>query len=182
MQANRYFSVDTLEAFISPKQQTKPSARTKVGKSIELNHAQLVLASTALIIQIDERLHALRSERPNSAEAIAERDQIVLDYDALRGELEALRQSIADFKTGRTKESDVVKRVDSFSDGVRSWWSKRHEMICDKVLDMSLFLSAVTICSLAGASGNMAVATSAVLVGGKPVVEALKSIGKKLLK
>jgi Restriction endonuclease len=157
----RCFSLDALEASVSPKSSWKANARTKVGRSVENNFSQIVLAVAALTVQIDDRLIALRAERPNSTEATAARDSAIRDYERLREQLEELRKSITAFKAGRTTEPAVVKNASTFADGVRRWWSKSHEKICDKALDTGLFLSAVTICSLAGAGGNMAVVASA---------------------
>ena len=47
---------------------------------------------------------------------------------------------------------------------------------------MGLFLSAVTVCGLMGYGGPVVVAVSGALVGGKSVVDILKSAGKKLWK
>jgi hypothetical protein len=79
------------------------------------------------------------------------------------------------------KEAQVVKSVTTFSEGVRNWWSKSHDKICDKAYDMGMFATAVTVCSLAGASGNVGVALSAALIGGKPVADVVKGLAKKFL-
>lgn len=152
----------------------------KVIKSVSANRPQILLLSSALRLLLDEKLAALRQERPNSEEAIANRDAQIADYENLRTELHALTENIEASKSHpEEREKNINKSVRSFSDGVRNWWDRGHEKICAKAYDMSMFLSAVTICSLAGAGGQTAVAVSAVLVGGKPVADALKGLLKR---
>jgi hypothetical protein len=67
-------------------------------------------------------------------------------------------------------------------DGIRKTWEKRHEEICTKVLDATLFVSSVSLCALVGCGGAAAVAVSGALVGGKPVIEALRTLPKRLFK
>jgi hypothetical protein len=89
---------------------------------------------------------------------------------------------VAAFMKGTEKEAKVVRSIRTFADGVELWWNKRHDAILTKTFDMGLFTTAVSICSMAGAAGNMAVAVSAVLIGGKPVAQALKGLIAKRLK
>jgi hypothetical protein len=62
------------------------------------------------------------------------------------------------------KEEAIVKSTRSFSEGLKSWWTKRHVEICDKTLDMGLFGVGIGLCQLAGVSGLAAVGV-AVLQG-----------------
>jgi hypothetical protein len=50
--------------------------------------------------------------------------------------------------------------------------------ICDKSFDLGLFLSYASMCCLAGSGGLMAAAVSGAIVGGKPVVDVVKSLFK----
>jgi hypothetical protein len=133
-----------------------------------------------LLLLIDEKLSSLRERRPNSEEAQAlQREQIEL-YESIRRNLAVLKEAVRAFAAERISERKTISAVKSFADGVKGWWSKGHEQICEKAFDMSMFLSAVAICTAAGSSGNLAVTVSAALVGGKPVAEALKGALKKL--
>jgi Domain of unknown function (DUF4062) len=171
---------DLPDRLLAPSaRRTKSKARTKIGKAVEANEKEINLAVAGLLLQIDAKVHALRGDRPNSHEAIAERDAHITEYERMRGELEHIRAMIGAFKKGTEKEASVVRSLKIFADGVRLWWNKNHDAILTKTFDMGLFTTAVGICSMAGAGGNMAVAVSAVLVGGKPVGQALKGLVPK---
>jgi len=167
------------EALASPRPKKRAKPRTAIGKAIRVNEVALATTIAALAVSIDERLEALAKERPNSHEATSNRDATIAQYKRLRSELVALKKATAKFNAGDANEAEVVRTSKSFSDGVRKWWNSSHEKILDKAYDMGLFALAVGVCSLAGSGGQMAVAVSAALVGGKPVADALKGIGKK---
>ncbi len=171
------FDLNELRAlFASPRRARRSKARTKIGKAIEANEQEITLAVVGLILQIDANIEKLNGERPNSDEAIAERHARITEYKRMRNELQHIQTMVAAFKKGAEKEAKVVKSVKTFADGVGSWWDKHHAAILTKTFDMGLFTTAVSICSMAGAGGRMAVAVSAVLVGGKPAAQALKGL------
>lgn len=173
----RTLDLNELRTLLAPPGRgTKSKARAKIGKAVEANEKEINLAVAGLILQIDAKIQALRGERPNSDEAIAERDAHITEYERMRSQLEHVRTMVAAFKKGTEKEANVVRSLTTFADGVRSWWNKSHDTILTKTFDMGLFTTAVGICSMAGAGGKMAVAVSAVLVGGKPVAQALKGL------
>ena len=180
---NRHFralDLNELRALLSPSRRgTKGRAHTKIGKAVEANEEEITLAVVGLILQINAKIELLRGERPNSDGAIAERNARITEYERMRTELEHIQIMVAAFKKGKEKETNVVKSLKTFADGVRLWWNRDHDAILAKTFDMGLFTTAVGICSMAGAGGNMAVAVSAVLVGGKPVAQALKGIMPK---
>jgi CheY-like chemotaxis protein len=152
-------------------------SRPAVAASLSANLSQITLSSNALLLLIDERLGALEEERPNSLEARGRRDEQIEDYRNLRGLVEEFTGSVVGFAKGALSERAAVKATMSFAEGIRSWWTKKNQVICQRAFDMTLFLSSVAICSMAGAGGAMAVAVSGALVGGKTVVEAIKTLG-----
>lgn len=176
------FTLTELEQALTPHHQETRGSRTVAGKAILANKSQITTTSAALLLLIDERLKLLRQELPNSGEATSLRDQTIEQYEQLKRELVAFRQLVFEFREGSAKEREMVKASKSFAEGVGSWWTKSHERICDKALDMSLFLSAVGVCSMAGSGGQLAVVVSAALVGGKPIANVLKEISKKAFK
>jgi len=183
----RILDIDELEKLLAPYRRPRRAApkagksKTKIGKAVEANEKEILLAVAGLVLQIDAKIEALRSERPNSDEAIAERAAHIVEYERMRDELEQIQTMVAAFKKGTENEARVVKSVKTFAGGVRSWWNKGHDTILTKTFDMGLFTTAVGICSMAGAGGKMSVAVSAVLVGGKPVAQALKGMIPKRL-
>jgi hypothetical protein len=143
------------------------TARTKIGKSVEVNQKEILLAVVGLILQIDAKIESLRDQLPNSSEAIAQQTAHISEYERMRAELERIQVMVEAFKKGQEKETKVVGSVNTFSKGVQAWWDKKHAEIVTKTFDMGLFATAVGICSMAGAGGKLAVAVSAALVGGK---------------
>jgi hypothetical protein len=179
----RVLDLDELQKLFAPppSRKSKGNARTKVGKAVEANEKEILLAVAALMLQIEDKLTVLRAEFPNYPETIAKRDAAISDLEGMHAELEHIRAMIVKFRTSQVKEAEVVKSVQTFSEGVRLWWNKNHDRICDKAYDMGMFATAVTICSMAGASGNIGVALSAALVGGKPVADVVKGLAKRFL-
>ncbi len=168
----------TLERLVPPPQK-RQKGRTKIAKAVFANEEQLQIAVAALTLLLDEKIAALKAYIPNDPDSIAQKDASLQQYLKLRKELTAIPTSIKEFNNGSEKEAEVVKTVTTFADGVRSWWNKSHHTICKTAFDMSMFASAVGVCSLAGAGGNMSVAISAALVGGKPVADVIKGLAKK---
>lgn len=178
----RILDIGELKKLLAPYRPPGPSApkarkgKTKIGKTVEANEKEIVLAVAGLVLQIDAKIETLRAERPNSDEAIAERDAHIAEYKRMRDELEHIQAMVVAFNKGTENEARVVKSVKTFAEGVRSWWDKGHDAILTKTFDMGLFTTAVGICSMAGAGGKMSVAVSAVLIGGKPVAQTLKGM------
>ena len=83
------------------------------------------------------------------------------------------------FAAETLQEDAVVQSADGVATGFRDWWLKSHIQICDKAFDMALFASGASICWMTGAGGIIAAIVPGVIVGGKPVVEALKEWSNK---
>jgi hypothetical protein len=183
---DRHFRVLDLEELRKlfakpPSRKPKGTARTKIGKAVETNEKEIMLSVAALMLQIEEKLTVLRGEMPNHPDSIAKRDAAISEFERMQAELENIRVMVTKFRTKQVKENEVVQSVTTFSEGVRLWWNKSRDQICEKAYDMGMFATAVTICSVAGASGNIGVALSAALVGGKPVADVVKGLAKKFL-
>jgi hypothetical protein len=184
---DRHFRVLELrelrKLFASPRSQSrtgaKGKAKTKIGKAIELNEKEIELAIAGLILQIDDKLEVLRHDRPNSDEAIVSRDLRISDYERMRADLENIREMVAQFKKGAVKEAKVVKSVTTFGEGIRIWWQKGHDSICNRTYDAGLFLSSVGVLSLMNADMKMGMVVAGALIGGKSVAAALKGLPKK---
>jgi hypothetical protein len=162
-----------------PRRARSRRMRTAVGKSIQRNQTTIVLHAAALLLLLDEKIASLKDERPNETEAIARRDETIALYESLKQQVEAVRVTTVELEhpKGETKATNATA---SFIRGVRNWWNKKHVEICNKSFDAGLFVSCVGLCSLAGCGGQLAVLVSGVLVAGRPVVEALRALPKKL--
>jgi len=158
----------------------KPAARRTVGATIRGNKEQIVIAVSVLVSLIDDKLAELRGQKPNSSEAIAARDTAVSDCEKLKAKVNELRQAVEKFTAGKIKEPTVARKATSFGEGVANWWMKGHEGILSTSYSTGVFLSAVALCSLMGVNPTFAAGIAGVLVGGKTVAGALKSLPKKL--
>jgi hypothetical protein len=146
------------------------------------NRAEIDLLGAFFLRSINERLESLRRERSNSDEAAAE----IADYEDLKQRIEVFLDSATRFANKKATEKSAAKAATSFADGISNWWSRRHVEICDgvfdntrKALDIALLGLGVNICLQAGAGGALAVAIPGVILGGKPVLEAIKAICNK---
>jgi GcrA cell cycle regulator len=162
----------------SPVRKLAAGARTKVGKAIQANQNVLDLALASLAIQIDDKLQSLRNARPNSEDAIANMQDQISQYEGMSSQVGRIRDAIDAFSNDRSNETKVVESVNTFADGIKSWWNKSHATICARAFDLGLFASSVAICSMAGAGGRVAAVVSAVLVSGKSVSSVLNRITK----
>jgi hypothetical protein len=176
----RLFTLDQFERYFRDYPARQPAPRAKGARAVAANYAEVKLNTEALVLLLDAKIVSLKRERPNSDEKIAERDRDLKQYEALQRSLVTLSTTATDFHAGNAKETALTEASKSFADCVRLWWKKSPERICQSAYAMSMFLSAVTVCSLVGANGNVAVIVSAALVGGKPATDVLKKLGKKL--
>jgi hypothetical protein len=167
-----------LERYKAPPRPKQQSRSSRIALAVKANRNQIVVASEALALQIDDKLTKLKHENPNSPEAIAARDSAVSDYEALRAQVTILQEAVAKLTASAKSKEQAAKAAMSFGDGVQGWWKKQHANILEKSAEMGVVLSAVGVCSLLGVSPNMAMAAAVALVGGKSVVKGLRGVAK----
>jgi hypothetical protein len=126
------------------------------------------------VVLLDEKITRLRDERTNDWVA---RDEAIAHYEGVKRDIEALRDVALKIKHGTVEEKAVTNASTTFMQGVRNWWDKRHDEVCSKAYDAGLFVSCVSLCALVG-GGPITVAVSGALIGGKPVIEALRTLRK----
>jgi hypothetical protein len=154
-------------------------ARTKIGQAVEVNESEIVLAVSGLILQIDEKLEQLGSERPNSDDAKAKVASEISDLEGMKAELQRIRELVAGFKKSETPEKEIVKSVNTFSDDLQGWWNKSHDSLLTATAKSALFVSSAGVLALMGANTPAALAIVGVLIGGK-VIKKIKKVGKKV--
>jgi hypothetical protein len=154
--------------------------KTTQGKIIAANYAPLAANILALQTLIDDRIAAIKLSRPNSDEGIAERDVSLAELEKLKRGLKRLRLAVNEFKNDEKNEADVAKATVTFKQTVEAWWVRSNERILDSSYATSLFVIAVSICSLAGVRGAGVTIIAGALAGGKPLMDSLKGLGKKL--
>jgi len=163
--------------------------RTKIGKAVLQNKAAIALSIEPLLLLIDQRIDALRGERPNSDEARAKVDDSISEYQSLKTRVQELQAASLSFAGGKVEEKVVVAHTMSFAEGVSAWWTKRHEEICSlafrtglRTVEVGVFVGCLSLCELAGVGGPLTTGLAAALIGGKPIIGALKSLSKMLSK
>ena len=160
-----------------PKPKPKPKRPTRtarIASTVKANKNQIFITTEALAIQIDDKLAKLKTENPNSDEAIAALKSEISDYEALKTQVEDLKKAVAKLSQSAASKEQTAKAAMSFGDGVKGWWNKQHVNILEKSAEMGVVLSAVGVCHLLGVSPNMAMAAATALVGGRSVARALK--------
>ena len=157
-------------------------ARTAVGQAINRNHDTVVLNATALAVMLDERIEALRAALPNSESARQARDVELADLEEVRGRLAVLRTSVVRYRGRKVSEAALNDAAVSFWATVKKWYAKHHDKLLTQASDVSIFLISTGLASAIGVQPTIAASISAVLVGGKPIASALKSIAKSVLK
>jgi hypothetical protein len=140
---------------------------------IRANKAVILLSVASLVLFIDQKLAQLQDERPNDKDAQAARDEAIAHYEKLKQDVEALREVTL---SGNVNAKTVENVANRFVHRIQDWWEKDFEKICDT----ALFTLCVSVCSLVGAGGPLTVAVSGALVGGKPIIDALKAVPKRL--
>jgi hypothetical protein len=163
---------------------SEKKARTRIGKAVKANQKNITLLIAAILQLLDEKLTDARSERPNSHEAVAKRAASIAEFEQLREMLVALDGAVKGFVSGKIEESAAVMSVNTFADGVQAWWKKGHEQILYSAFGTGIFTFSVSVCSLAGVNmhGKTVALVAGALAGGKPLVDALKGLGKGLFK
>jgi hypothetical protein len=148
-----------------------PIARSTIGQSILVNHAQMTLSAASLLLLIDEKIEAFTQERRNSPEA----DEEIAIYKRLREQLLEFQEHASDFAMDQADEGAVVRATTSFADGIKKWWHEDHVSICNNAFDSGLFLLSVGICKMAGAGADLSILASGILVRGRDFIEGIKA-------
>jgi hypothetical protein len=153
----------------STVQQIKQSAP----KALRDNSRAIDLTAAGLLQLLDARIESLGL--PNSDDGKAELQSL----QDLKTRIEAFLEAAHQFLADAAKQLVAVDKTISLAQGAQNFWNARHEEICTKLLDGSVFGSLLTLCLLAGATGNVAAIVPAMIVGGKPVAEVLANWAKR---
>jgi hypothetical protein len=140
-------------------------ARTTIGRALLRNSTEIDIFAASFIGLIDERIAALREQRLNSSESVE-------DYERLRQRVQDFIDSKAGFVAARTSDAAVKRAAKVFARTLSDWWAKHG----DTASSMIVFGFGVGICKLAGAGGDITVAVSGALAGGKPVADMLAAL------
>jgi hypothetical protein len=177
----RVFTIEEFEQFAAANPEGVVEAETgrahaSVASTMAGNHDQIQVVAVGFVALIEERLRALRSERPNADDARAHLEARIADYEKLKSEVAVLALAAAALKTGNIQAADAANLSQAFGAGLEKWFKKKHSM----VFDVAVYTFALAICSLAGSGGWITATALAGLVGGKKLTDVMKRAkGKK---
>ena len=155
----------------------KPTAKTRIGKSVQVNEKEIQLAISGLMLQIEAKLEALRDERPNSPDAVAQHNAQLTNFERMKAELERIRELVAAFKKGKAPEKDVVKATKTFRQGIEQWWTDKSGEILTSTAKGAVLVSSIGLLALMKADSVAAITAVATVVNGGAILKA-KQIGK----
>jgi hypothetical protein len=87
-----------LERYKRPRAKPNPkrkSQTTRIASTVKANRNQILIATEALALQIDDKLAKLKTEKPNDPDTVAALKSQVFDYEALRAQVATLQQAVA---------------------------------------------------------------------------------------
>ncbi|MCS3449531.1 hypothetical protein M2222_001648 [Bradyrhizobium elkanii] len=156
-----------IEATGSAKSVGDASAVAIIVNAVRDNRVAIQLAAFSLLAALDAKVESLRDARSND----------VAQYEDLKRLVEEFLAAAA-----IANEAPVVEKTLSLAKGLKDWWTKDSASICNKALNMSLFVGGLSICALAGAYGvsTAAIVTVGALIGGKNVADSLTALAKAL--
>jgi hypothetical protein len=158
---------------------SKREAQTDIGKAVLQNKIPIELVASSFLLFIDQKIDALQQQPPNSDESKAAVAKEIADCEDLKRRVEAFLGRTREFSSGKSAEQALVESTTSIEKGLSNWWHRDHIQICNKAFDMSLFSLGMSLCLLAGAGGTLAAILPGVLVGGAPIVDAIKAWAAK---
>lgn len=158
---------------------TEPPAPPRVRTAVMTNADGIIVMAEALRRDIDEKIQVLRGERPNHPDAQHLRDSAIADYESLRAQVALLQAEIIKLKQSSSSVSVAAQQAQSFGTSVSNWWRKDSNRVLSHGASASLILSLVGFTSLIGVNPTVSMAVSSALIGGKPVVDAIKAVVKK---
>jgi hypothetical protein len=162
---------------------------TLIGKALHQRREEVLIALAAVTVLIDEKLAQLNYNPPNSDEARTQWDEAINELKELKIIVDQLRHDVHAYITGSKTEKDTVRTAKAFRTGIEEYWSKNSMKLIDRGLNavqsgvsIGLFLAGVGACTAMGQGSAVTTAICGAIVGGKPVVEALRAIAQKTQK
>lgn len=166
------------------KSRRRPAApRTKIGKGMAQNAALVALQSALLIPILDREIEALRQARPNSDEAIADRDHQIAALEKLKADTLALKDAPKALIDGDITEKEATHRANAFLQPFRDCWNENGKGFVEIGIRSGLFLGAIAIAKNLGMEipPVITVTVLGAIAAEKPLSAVLKA-GKGMLK
>jgi hypothetical protein len=80
----QFVELDHLDKWLDRYTQRTRSRGASIGSNVRANRDQIILSASSLRALIEEKLAALKDEKPNSPERIAARNASIADYEELK--------------------------------------------------------------------------------------------------
>lgn len=146
-----------------------PPSKVEISKIILGNRTAVQIAAFSLLAGLDARIEQIDTLRLNSEP---------------REDLENLRALVVQFLEALAEKSaaPIADATLSIKEGLKRWWTKDHDSICGKTLNLALFGSGLSFLALGGVLVVPTALTVGVLVGGPVVADAIKAYADILTK
>lgn len=150
-----------------PRPATSKAAAKAVRSKVKANKQSILLAVTALLESIDDKLENLKLRKPNSEESIAAWETTISDYQALRARTAELEEAVRGLSSKAETQTKAVARANTFGATMSTWLAKDGQAVITAAGKTGVFCLGALVCTMMGVSPEVAVAATAWVVAGK---------------
>jgi len=149
--------------------------KTATGKAIFANAGSLALHTYSLVSILDSEVERIKESRPNSDDAINERDQLINKFKDIRSDVLGFQATLIAFAASEVPEKEVIKKADSVLKPFRDCWNEKGKEFIEVASRSGLFLGAMAIALYCGVPPLAGTLVIGAISSGKPLVEVLKA-------
>ena len=149
--------------------------KTATGKAIFANAGSLALHTYSLVSILDSEVERIKESRPNSDDAINERDQLINKLKDIRSDVLDFQATLIAFTASEVPEKEVITKADSILKPFRDCWNEKGKEFIEVASLSGLFLGAMAIAQYCGVPPLAGTLVFGAISSGKPLVEVLKA-------
>lgn len=149
--------------------------KTATGKAIFANAGSLALHTYSLVSILDSEVERIKESRPNSDDAINERDQLINKFKDIRSDVLGFQATLIAFAASEVPEKEVITKADSVLKPFRDCWNEKGKEFIEVASRSGLFLGAMAIAQYCGVPPLAGTLVFGAISSGKPLVEVLKA-------
>jgi hypothetical protein len=149
--------------------------KTATGKAIFANAGSLALHTYSLVSILDSEVERIKESRPNSDDAINERDQLINKLKDIRSDVLDFQATLIAFTASEVPEKEVITKADSILKPFRDCWNEKGKEFIEVASRSGLFLGAMAIAQYCGVPPLAGTLVFGAISSGKPLVEVLKA-------
>ena len=165
--ANPHESKRTKSKIVTPK--------TAAGKAILANAGNLALHSYSLVSILNSEVERLKQSRPNSDDAIKERDELIIKLEVIKSDVMTFQSALIAFSTAEISEKEVIKKADTILKPFRDCWTEKGKEFVEVATRSGLFLGAMSIAQFCGVPPLAGTLVFGAIASGKPLADVLKA-------